>query len=69
MSSSKYKKNTTISTFKFKINDINFSSTKVFKDIRNFIAKNLELNHHIIYIYRIAIITPFKIKRALSLRI
>ena len=43
--------NTSISTFDFKTNNINLSSTKVFKDHGIFIAESLKLNHHINDIY------------------
>ena len=43
-------KNTSISTFNFKIDNINLSSTKVFKDLGIFITENLKWNHHINYI-------------------
>lgn len=40
-------------------NDINLSSAKVFKDHGIFIDKELKWNHHISYLYRIALITSF----------
>ena len=47
-------KNTTISTFEIEKNFIYFSSTKVFKDLRTFIAKNFKWNYHFNYLFRIA---------------
>ena len=62
MSSTKYsKKKPNISTFDFKINNTNLSSTKVFKDLGIFIAENLKWNHHINYLYRIASTTSFQV--------
>ena len=54
MSSSKFKKYSNISTFEFKINNIILYITKVVKDPKMFVAKNLELNHQTSYLYRIA---------------
>lgn len=65
MSSSKYsKKKPNISTFDFKINNTNLSSTKVFKDLGIFIAENLKWNHHINYLYRIASTTSFQVLKS-----
>ena len=54
MSSSEFKKYTNISSFDFKINDIILTSTKMFKDLKIFVAKSFEWNHQINYLYRIA---------------
>ena len=45
MSSSEFKKYTNISSFDFKINDIILTSTKMFKDLKIFVAKTFEWNH------------------------
>ena len=60
MSSSKYKKKTTISTFHFRINYLNLSLTKVFKDLRILIVKNFEWENYIKYLYWIAATTFFQ---------
>ena len=54
-------KSITISTFDFRINSINLSSTKLFKDLGIFIAENLKWNHHFNYLYRFVSTTSFQV--------
>ena len=57
-------KNTSISTFDFKINNINLSSTNKITDLGIFIAENLKWNHHINYIYQIASTISFQVLKS-----
>ena len=50
--------------FDFEINNTNLSSTKVFKDLRIFVAENLKLNHHNNYLNSIASTTSFQVLKS-----
>ena len=56
----RYPKNTSNSTFDFKINNINLSSTKVFKNME-FLLLIIKWNRHINYIYQIASTTTYQV--------
>ena len=57
-------KNTTISTFDFKINNTNLSSIKMFKDLGIFVAENLKRKHQISYLFRISSTTSFQVLKS-----